>query len=512
MARSAGRRAMRERRGKSAGIPQLPWVKTLRNPFPPMEPLSADQVEAIHEASLDVIENLGLEVNGDRALTLYERAGADVDRSTEMVRMDRGLVMDLMSTVPSEFTLTPRNPDRTITLGGNHINFGLVSGPPNVHDRVNGRRQGNMADYVTLCKFAQFFNCIRFQGNQAVAPTDLPANSRHMDAVRANLIYTDKTFNHQLIGAGRAKDGCELVARARGITLEEMADSPGAIGNINVNSPRKLDEHMATGAIQMAELGQATICTPFTLMGAMTPVTMGAALVQQNAEALFAICLTQIAKPGAPVVYGGFTSNVDMKSGAPAFGTPENAKANLAGGQLARRYNIPYRTSGCNASNEVDAQSTYETAMALFGGVMGYGNFVYHAAGWLEGGLVASFEKVMVDVEMIQHIIGLMMPIDTSPEELGVDAIASVAPGGHFFGADHTMARYETAFYTPMLSDWTNSEAWAAAGAKNATERATDLWQQVLEEYEEPPLDADRREALDAYVATRKEEIGNDEP
>jgi trimethylamine--corrinoid protein Co-methyltransferase len=247
-------------------------------------------------------------------------------------------------------------------------------------------------------------------------------------------------------------------------------------------------------------------------MGAMTPVTMGAALVQQNAEALFSMVLTQIVRPGAPVVYGGFTSNVDMKSGAPAFGTPENAKANLAGGQLARFYKVPYRTSACNASNEVDAQSTYETAMAMFGATMGYGNLVYHGAGWLEGGLVASFEKVMVDVEMIQHIIGMMQPIDTSPDELGVEAIASVEAGGHFFGTDHTMARYETAFYTPMLSDWTNSEAWKAAGAKNATRRATELWQQVLEEYEQPELDPAKRDCIDDYIARRKEDIGTGEP
>lgn len=512
MARTSGRRAMRERRGKSAGIQQLPWISKLRNPFPPMQPLSADQVETIHEASLDVIEREGLEVNGDAALSYYEKAGAEVDRASETVRMDRNLVMELIAKAPGPFTLTPRNPDHAIEIGGDHINFGLVSGAPNVHDAVRGRRAGNIADYITLNKFAQFFNCIRFQGNQAIAPTDLPANTRHMDAVRANLVYTDKAFNHQLIGAGRAKDACELIALARGGTLEDLAARPGAIGNINVNSPRKLDEHMATGAIQMAELGQATIVTPFTLMGAMTPVTMAAALVQQNAEALFAICLTQIVRPGAPVVYGGFTSNVDMKSGAPAFGTPENAKANLAGGQLARRYGLPYRTSACNASNAVDAQSTYETMMAMFGAVMGHGHIIYHAAGWLEGGLVASFEKVMVDVECIQHIIGLLQPIDTAPDELGLDAIAAVGPGGHFFGNAHTMARYETAFYSPLLSDWTNSEQWQIDGAKTATERATVLWQQVLEEYEQPPLEPERLEAMDAYIAKRKEAIGSDDP
>ena len=477
-----------------------------------MCPLSADQLEAIHEASLDVIEQHGLEVNGTEALDYYAKAGAEVDRANEMVRMDRNLVMQLMSTAPETFTLTPRNPDHRIYVGQDHINFGMVSGPPNVHDAINGRRAGNYADYIKLAKFAQFFNCIRFLGNQAVAPTDLPANTRHMDSTRANIFYTDKAFNHLLIGAGRALDSCEIVARASGKTLDQIAEQTAWIGNINVNSPRKLDEHMATGLIQMAKLNQATIVTPFTLMGAMTPVTMGAALVQQNAEALFAMCLTQIVRPGSPVVYGGFTSNVDMKSGAPAFGTPENAKANLAGGQLARRYKVPYRTSACNASNAVDAQATYETMMAMFGAVMGHGNFIYHAAGWLEGGLVASFEKLIVDVEIIQHMLGMLSPIDTSVEELGVDAIGGVAPGGHFFGSDHTMARYETAFYAPFLSDWTNSENWQIAGGKTATNRATDMWQLVLEEYQEPTIDPACLESVDAYIAKRKESIGTGEP
>ena len=503
---------MRERRGAASGIKQLPWMKVIRNPFPPMQPLSADQVEAIHEASLDLMERVGIEAMGDRALDLYEQAGADVDRASGLVKMDRALVMELVGKAPSEFTLTPRNAERAILVGGNSLNFGLVSGPPNVHDAISGRRAGNYADYEKLVKFAQFFNVIRFLGNQAVAPTDLPANSRHMDTTRANVVFTDKAFNHQVIGAGRAKDSCEIVARACGMTLAEMAERPACIGNINVNSPRKLDEHMATGAIQMAELGQATIVTPFTLMGAMTPVTLAAGLVQQNAEALFGICLTQIVRPGAPVVYGGFTSNVDMKSGAPAFGTPENAKANLAGGQLARFYNLPYRTSGCNASNAVDAQATYETMMSLFSAVMGYGNFIYHAAGWLEGGLVASFEKVMLDVEILQHLVGFLTPIATTPEEIGLDAIAEVAPGGHFFGIGHTMERYETAFYPPILSDWTNSENWRLAGAKDTTQRATDLWQRVLEEYEQPALDPARLEAIDAFIAKRKEGIGTGEP
>ena len=291
-----------------------------------------------------------------------------------------------------------------------------------------------------------------------------------------------------------------------------MGGAPGAPPITAVTPPRLFDKEMGEGLIAMAEHGQPVTLTPFTLMGAMTPVTLAAALAQQNAEALFGITLTQLVRPGAPVMYGAFTSNVDMRSGAPAFGTPENVKANLIAGQLARRYRLPYRTSNTNASNAVDLQAAYETVDATWGAVMGGGNLIYHAAGWLEGGLTASYEKLILDVEILQNLIEILKPVDFSEEELGFDAIASVPAGGHFFGAAHTMARYETAFYRPMLSDWTNYGGWEAAGAKEAVERATELWQRALAEYEEPVLDAAIREELDAYVAKRKEEIGKGEP
>ena len=293
--------------------------------------------------------------------------------------------------------------------------------------------------------------------------------------------------------------------------MEEVSVQPVLVGNININSPRRLDGAMAEAAIELAMLGQPVIVTPFTLMGAMAPVTLAAALVQQNAEALFGVCLVQLAGNGAPVVYGGFTSNVDMRSGAPAFGTPENAKANLAGGQLARRYGLPYRTSGCNASNVVDAQAVYETQMSLWSAVLGHGNLVYHAAGWLEGGLVASFEKVVIDAEMLGAMAAVFAPIEVNEEALGLSAIASVEPGGHFFGAEHTMARYEDAFYEPLVSDWQNHENWVLAGGLDTTQRATQLWQSVLANYQLPMLDPVCSEALDDYVAKRKNEIGNND-
>lgn len=501
----------RGRRSTTGHLAQLPLQRVV-NPYAPMDVLSADQLEAIHLTSLRILEELGIEVMSRRALDIFRAAGAQVDDASMTVRLDRGLVAQALTTAPSIFSLTPRNPEKTVILGGNHINFGLVAGPPNVHDRERGRRSGNYQDYCDFIRLAHYFNAIHLIGNQVCAPIDLPANSRHLDTYRANLVYSDLSYHCTAIGAGRAMDGIRMMAIARGISLKEMAKSPGVITIISVNSPRRFDDGMADGLIAMAEHGQVVVVTPFTLMGAMAPVSLAAALAQQNAEALFGVVLTQLINPGTPVMYGSFTSNVDMRSGAPAFGTPENTKANIASGQLARRYKLPYRTSNANASNAADAQSVYETEMSLWGAILGHGNLVYHAAGWLEGGLTASFEKLVLDVEMLQHMIEFLKPIEVNEAELGFDAIKGVKTGGHFFGEPHTMARYEHAFYQPLVSNWQNYESWEIAGAKDATQRATDIWKRALAEYEEPVMDPAVREELDAYVAKRREEIGAGEP
>ena len=498
--------------GKSTNpIPQLPPMR-VRNPYPPMALLSADQLQAIHDASMRILEEFGIEVMSPRALDLFASAGATVDRTTMNVRIDRGMVEAALATAPTSYALTPRNPERTVHLGGDTLNFTLVAGPPNVHDMERGRRAGNLADYSDLVRLAQHFNCITMIGNQVCAPVELPANSRHVDTYFANLTLTDKSFHVSAIGRGRALDGIEMMAIARGMTLDEMAQSPGLTTIISVNSPRRFDGEMADGLMTMAEFGQSVAVTPFTLMGAMSPVTLAGALAQQNAEALFGVVLTQLVRPGAPVMYGAFTSNVDMKSGAPAFGTPENTKANIASGQLARRYGLPYRTTPGSASNAADAQGAYETMMALWGGVLGHGNLIYHAAGWQEGGLTASFEKLIIDVEMIQHMVEFLKPIVVDEGELALDALGRVPTGGHFFGDPHTLERYSTAFYQPMLSTWQNYEAWQEAGSLDATARATRLWKKALEEYEQPAMQPDRLEALEEYVAKRKEAIGGGEP
>lgn len=505
------RESGRGRRLGNTGIPQLPWTSVV-NPYAPMELLSSDQVEAIHHTSLRILEELGIEVMSPRALKIFSDAGAEVDPASMTVRLGSELVERALASAPSSFTLTSRNRAKQLTIGGNHINFGLVAGPPNVHDCVRGRRSGNYTDYCDFIRLAHHFNAIHLIGNQVCAPVELAANSRHLDTYLANLLYSDLSFHCTAIGAGRALDGIRMMAISRGITLEDMALSPGVITIISVNSPRRFDDSMTDGLMAMAQHGQPVVITPFTLMGAMAPVTLAAALAQQNAEALLGVVLTQLIRPGTPVMYGSFTSNVDMRSGAPAFGTPENTKANIAGGQLARRYGLPYRTSNANASNAADAQAVYETEMSLWGAVLGHGNLIYHAAGWLEGGLTASFEKLVLDVEMIQHMIEFLKPIAVNEAELGFDAIKSVPTGGHFFGSEHTMARYEHAFYQPIVSNWQNYEAWQAGGAKDATQRATETWQRALAEYREPAMDPATREALDAYVMRRREEIGAGDP
>ena len=491
-------------------FPQLDR-QVLRNRFAPVEPLDDEQMALIHEATMTLLEDQGIEVLGDMALDVLRRGGAEVD-DKGTVTIDRALLMETIATAPETFEIESRNKDNTLHVGSNVINFGMVSGPPNVHDNINGRRMGNIKDFEDLVRFGQHFNVITFFGNQATAPTDLPVNTRHLDTLMASICLSDKPFFSTGIGAGRSLDAVRMCAIARGISVEEMTQSPSAMTNINVNSPRKLDDSRAYGAMQLSALNQAVSVTPFTLMGAMTPATLAGALVQQNAEALLGIALLQMTRPGAPVIYGGFTSNVDMRSGSPAFGTPENALANLAGGQLARYYKLPHRTSACNASNAVDAQAVYETQMALWGAVMGHGNLIYHTAGWLEGGLVASFEKVIIDCEMLQHMTGFLQPIKIDLDEIGLDAMKEVGPGGHFFGCDHTMSRYKNAFYAPFVSDWQNYENWVASGSKDATQRATEIWQKILAEFEPPPIDPAIREELEAYVAKRKEELGSEEP
>lgn len=513
-ARQGGRRRARggaDRPDRSSG--QLPKpMGVFRNPLPPIELISQDDLNRLIDAAFRVLEESGLEFLSARCLDIMAKNGCKVDHATGLVRMDRATVEHFVALAPESFALHARNPERNTIIGGNHINFNTVGSPPNINDIDNGRRPGTYQALVDLVKLNHALGVCHTMGGSIVEPMDLPVPTRHLDNAYAIFKYTDRSAFVRTVSEFRARDAIEMVAIARGVGLDQLKTECSLLTSFNVNSPRRVDEELLEGLLCFGEHGQAVAVTPFTLAGAMSPVTVAGALVQQTAEALAVIALSQMANPGAPVLFGGFTSNVDMKSGAPAFGTPEYVKAVLIGGQIARHFKLPYRSSNVNASNCVDAQSTYETSMSLWAVIMGHANVVHHGLGWLEGGLSASMEKCVIDAEMIRQWVASLEPLDLSYDALGVDAIAGVAPGGHFFGEQHTLARYETAFYQPMVSDWRNYENWQEAGAKTATERANVIWKQMLEAYEEPPMDDAVDEALKDYMARRKLELKDVQP
>jgi len=496
----------RERRVNPTGIRQLPFAR-VENNYPPIALLSADELEAIHRASLKLLQEVGMEVLHEESRRVLRAAGAEVDETTQRVRFDPALIEAEIAKAPAEFTLHARNSAYDVKLGGPHVIFAATGGPAFASDLDRGRRAGNYQDMCDYIKLVHRLNVIHQEGGCPIEPTDLPAETRHLDFYRAAIGLTDKTWQCWALGGYRVEDAIEMAAIAHGKTREQLKAAPVTLTIVNSNSPLRLDIPMGEGLAAMAKARQPVAMTPFTLAGAMSPVTIAGALAQQNAEALALIALSQIYSPGVPVMYGGFTSNVDMRTGSPAFGTPEYAKAALASGQLARRYKIPFRSSNVTASNCVDVQAAYESGMSLWGTIMGGVNLIEHAAGWLEGGLTASFEKLILDAEMLQMMRAFLNPIQIDEESLGLEAIREVGPGGHFFGTGHTLARFERAFYEPMLSDWRNFENWQDSGAKTGTERANAIWKELLRTYEAPPLDPAVAEALDAYVARRKEEI-----
>ncbi|MEA2632710.1 MAG: trimethylamine---corrinoid protein Co-methyltransferase [Chloroflexota bacterium] len=499
----------RRPRRAAPGLAQLPW-RRLVNPFRPVEILSADQIETIHLASLRILAEIGVEVLGDRALDAFARAGATVDRLARNVRFDPGQVEALVAMAPAEFELHARNPERDIHFGGASLVFGAVGGPAFVSDLDRGRRAGNFADFVDYVRIIGALDVIHQEGGGPLEPNDLPVETRHLDMYRTFAVELDKTWQCLGFGARPVQDAIDVACLIRGVDRDTLLREPSLMTVINTNSPLRLDGPMGDGLMEMALHGQPVVATPFTLAGAMSPVSLAGALAQQNAEALFLIALSQIVRPGTPMVYGAFTSNVDMRTGAPAFGTPEAVKGALASGQLARRYRLPWRSSNTTASNVVDAQAAYESEMAVWGAVMGGVNLLYQGAGWLEGGLTASYEKLVIDAEILQMMSEVMQPVPVDEASLGFDAIADVGPGGHFFGTAHTLERYETAFYRPLVSDWRNFETWESDGARTATERANAIWKRLLTEAVPPPLDDGIVEALDAFVARRKREIAAD--
>jgi trimethylamine---corrinoid protein Co-methyltransferase len=477
---------------------------------PPIEVLSADQIEQIHRTSLRVLATTGMRVLHGPARQLLAAAGCVVD--DDVVRFDPEMVEAMVALAPRSFTLHARNPQRSLTVGGNHVVYASIGGPAFVNDLDRGRRGGTLAEQADFLRVVQQLSIIHQEGGGPFEALDLPADTRHLDLCDLSIRLLDKSWQGTALGRHRAADCIDMAAISLGTDRDGIIDRPTVLAIVNTNTPLTLDVPMAEGLIEYAANGQVICVTPFTLSGAMAPATLAGALVLQNAEALAGVALTQLVRPGVPVMYGSFTSNVDMRSGSPAFGTPEYTKAAQASGQLARRYGLPFRSSNTTASNAPDAQATYESAMSLWGSVLGGANLVNHAAGWLEGGLSASFEKLIIDAEMLQMMAEYLRPLEVSDEDLAEEAIAAVGQGGHFFAATHTMQRYESAFYAPMLSDWRNFETWSEDGAVDATRRANSIWKQLLAEYEQPPLPSEIEAELEAFVAHRKERYASDPP
>jgi trimethylamine--corrinoid protein Co-methyltransferase len=499
-----------ERRGRrqsplEQAIVQLPWSQPCLT-LEPSRVISDDQIEAIHLKSLRVLQDIGMDILNVEAREILACAGAVV--TGQRVRIGSDIIDAVLKTPPAEFTLHARNPAHSVRIGGKWIAFAPVGGPPNCSDNDRGRRPGSLHDNGNFVRLSQFFNCIHISGDGSVDALDCHASVRHLQVMRNKMRLSDKVPFVYSTSREVLQDSLEIVRLARGLSHEDMLQDPSAYTVINTNSPLKLDDPMGMGIIEMARRNQVCVVTPFTLAGAMAPVTLAGALVEQNAEVLACLAISQLTYPGAPFVYGSFTSNVDMKSGAPAFGTPEYMKACIAGGQLARRYRLPYRTSSANAANSLDAQAAYETVFSLWAAIMAGGNLIVHAAGWMEGGLVASFEKFVLDVELLQMIEAFLTPIVVDDETMAFEAMDEVGPGGHFFGAAHTMTRYSTAFHQPLISDWRNFHQWAEAGSPQAPEKANALWKKALAEYREPPIAAEVAEKIDAFVNQRLAEGG----
>jgi trimethylamine--corrinoid protein Co-methyltransferase len=487
----------------------MPWRIPL-NPDRPTEPLPPEGVAAIHDAAMRVLEEIGIDFLNEEARGYLRAAGCAVDGASPTVRMDRAFVMEQVARAPARFEITPRNPERRVTIGGGHMCFVNVSSPPNCMDMDRGRRVGDFESFRDFMKLTQYFNCIHVAGGYPVEPVDVHASVRHLDCLYEKLTLTDKVVHAYSLGPERVEDVIEMARIASGLAPDAFFDRPRLYTNINSSSPLKHDWPMLDGAMRFARRGQPVIVTPFTLAGAMAPVTMAGAVVQSVAEALAAIALLQVVRPGAPCMIGTFTSNVDMKSGAPAFGTPEYVRATQMTGQMARFYGLPLRASNACASNAPDGQAMWESLMSLWAAVQAGVNLVYHAAGWLEGGLIASYEKFVMDCEVIQQFQRYFEPAltATAPDALALDAIREVGPQGHFFGCEHTQSRYATAFYAPFLSDWRNYEAWSEAGSAWTEDRANKAWKAILAEFEPPPIDEGVREALADFVARRKREGG----
>src|SRR3954471_4417929 len=474
------------------------------NAMPRYEILSEDAMEVLDRGWRRIVSELGVEFLLPEAVEYFRKAGQKVEENK--VFLDPEFLLEQVAKAPREFDLQARNPERSVHIGGNHMVFSSVYGPPFVREG-DVRRDAYMSDFENFVKLAHSFPQLGSTGGKLVEPSDRPLDSRHLDMVYALQTLSDKPYQGSVISAENARDTIAMGEIAFGGTLP---DSPVSLSLINCNSPLRWDDRMLSAMLEYNRRDQAVICTPFLLMGAMSPVSIPATLVQQIAEALSGIALTQLVNPGCPVVFGSFLSNTDMKSGSPSFGAPESAIGLLCTGQIARRFGLPFRSGGAlNASQTADAQAAYEALMTMLPTFLAGTNYVMHSAGWLEGGLVSCYEKFIVDIEILRMLKHEFTPLEINEETLAFGAHEEVGAGGHFLGAMHTLERFRECFYRPLLSSTENFNRWSRNGGRDATERAGEIWRKTIEEYEQPPID----EAVDAelreYVTRRRAELGD---
>jgi trimethylamine---corrinoid protein Co-methyltransferase len=477
------------------------------NSMPRYEILSEEAMDVIDRGWRRLVSEIGIEFLLPEAVETLRQAGQTVEDENR-VRFDPDFILEQVAKAPREFELRARNPEHTAHIGGENMVFAPVYGPPFVREG-DTRRDAKMADFQNFVKLCQSFDQLDSPGGTICEPEDRPLDSRHLDMVFALQTLSDKPYMGSVTSGPNAADTIRMGEILFG-GREQIERAPVSISLINVNSPLRYDDRMLGAMLEYVKAAQAVVISPFLLMGAMSPVSLPATLVQQLAEALAGIALAQTIRPGAPVVFGSFLSNTDMQSGSPSFGTPESGLGVLCTGQLARRFGLPWRGGGgLNASQTVDAQAAYESLMTLLPTFLAGTNFVMHSAGWLEGGLVSCYEKFIVDVELLRELRHEFTPLEIDEASLAFDAHTEVGPGGHFLGAAHTLERFRECFYRPLLSSTENFDRWSKRGARDTTARAGEIWRETLERYEQPPLDDAIRAELEEFVVRRRAELGD---
>jgi len=499
--RSGGRDARRIAREANASLK----ASYIRRKLPPYEVLDEEGLCLIEHNADVILEEIGIDFREDaEALDMWRTAGAEVLGAR--VRFPKGLLRDLIKSAPKEFTQCARNPARSVQIGGNNTVFAPVYGPPFVRTLEGERRYATIEDFRNFVKLAYMAPAMHHSGGTVCEPVDIPVNKRHLDMVYSHIRYSDMPFMGSVTAPERAEDSVDM---ARLVFGDQFVDENCVLLNlINVNSPMTYDSTMLGAAKVYARNNQACVISPFTLTGAMSPVTTAATLTQILAEAMVGIAFTQICRPGAPVLFGTFASSISMQSGAPTFGTPEPAMVLYGAAQLARRLGVPFRSGGSLCGSKVaDAQAAYESAQTLTPTLLAGVNFVLHAAGWLEGGLVSSFEKFVMDCDQLGMMQAMAGGIDLSENGQGLGAIREVGPGGHYLGCAHTQANFETAFYRSTIADNNSYEQWLSDGELRAEDRARTLCRKMLNDYQAPALDVSVDEALKDFIDRKKQSM-----